>query len=128
MGDSDVPISVSWWNCANTLEAVANYALTCNDDSFNDVINYTWNMTAAQFPHRCATEDSYDDVLWWSLAWMRAGQAVNRLEEFTVRSECYFELDVNEWSSVCDGGIWWSMNRDYKVSQPNTLCHSFSCD
>jgi hypothetical protein len=41
---------------------------------------------------------------------------VNRLKEFTVRSQCYFEIDAAEWTSVCDGGIWADGDRNYKVS------------
>ncbi len=66
---------VGWWNTANGVEAITNTMLYTQTSNLTDVLA---NIFYHQSDIRIISDGSYDDVLWWSLAWARAYELTGR--------------------------------------------------
>jgi hypothetical protein len=66
----------------------------------------------------------YDDDLWWALAWISAYD-VTHDERYLRLSEGIFASVAKTWPSHCfNGGIYWSLRRDYVNAIANELFFS----
>lgn len=109
-----------WWNAANSITALANYARVTGDSSYNSVFANTF--TAAQKSHANFIDSYYDDQQWWALAWIDAYDLTGNLPYLSMAETIFGNVAANGWdTSVCGGGVWWGTARTYKNAIPNEL-------
>ena len=82
----------SWWNCANSLEALANEVEYTKNATYSSVFPRTWYSTAAQYPFHKALE-GIDDIQWWALAWLRVSEVTGD-PSYLTRSRGIFDEGV----------------------------------
>jgi len=107
-----------WWNSANSITVLANYARVSGDTSYNSVIAHTF--TTAQGAHSNFVNDFYDDDGWWALAWIDAYDVTGN-PAYLSMAETIFAAITGGWDSTCGGGVWWNTSRTYKNAIPNEL-------
>jgi len=83
-----------------------------------DMVNYIY---AAQPDHTIETAQYFDDVQWWGLAWARAYELTQNSTYLTRSQLCWSYVQQNAWDSVCGGGVWWSVDKNYKNAITNEL-------
>lgn len=109
----------SWWNCANSLEALANEVAYSGNTTYAGVFSRTWYSTAAQHPiHK--EFSGLDDIQWWALAWLRVSE-VSGNASYLSRSRDIFDEVTKYWDDTCGGGVWWDRKRSYKNAITNEL-------
>ncbi len=105
-----------WWNSANALTAIADYALLSGDDRAGSIIANTFDKNSSgNF-----INDFYDDEGWWALAWVKAYDLTGD-SRYLGAAEVIFQDMQGGWDSACNGGIWWSKERNYKNAIANEL-------
>ena len=109
----------NWWNCANSLEALANEVEYTGNTTYASVFSRTWYSTAAQYPIHKAF-DGIDDIQWWALAWLRVSEVTGDAK-FLSRSRAIFDEVLKYWDDSCGGGVWWNRKRTYKNAITNEL-------
>eukprot|EP00966_Prymnesium_polylepis_P042272 982120-Prymnesium_polylepis.1 len=109
----------NWWNCANSLEALANEVEYTKNTTYSSVFSRTWHSTAAQYPFHKALE-GIDDIQWWALAWLRVSEVTGD-PLYLSRSRAIFDEVLGYWDDVCGGGLWWNRKRTYKNAITNEL-------
>ena len=109
----------SWWNCANSLEALANEIGYTGNTTFSNVFSRTWYSTAAQYPFHKAYS-GLDDIQWCALTWLRVSE-VSGDASYLSRSRAIFEEVTKYWDETCGGGVWWNRKRSYKNAITNEL-------
>lgn len=105
-----------WWNSANVLEAVIDYASLIRTASYNGVIATTFAKNKA----RNFLNKYFDDEGWWALAWIKAYE-LTRASQYLDMAQTLFNDMTSGWDEVCNGGIWWSKDRKYKNAISNEL-------
>lgn len=112
------PGGAQWWNSANSLELLCNYAEYARADAyFSQIVNNTFARTSLNE----TLTGRYDDEGWWSLAWIRAYEVFGD-ERYLDRAAAIFaDLAVNAWDGSCGGGVWWSYAKAYKNAITNEL-------
>lgn len=110
----------SWWNCANSLEALLNTVDYASNDTYKGLVSKAWSKTAISYPIHKGTE-GIDDMEWWGLAWARAHE-VAADEDYLKRAKGYFAEAAKYWDEGnCGGGIWWNRAKTYKNAITNEL-------
>lgn len=108
--------TTGWWNSANAVTTLTDYARTANSTQYNDVLARTF----AQTRFKGFLNDYYDDEGWWALAWID-GYDLTHNSEYLKMAEAIFENMAGGWDNTCNGGIWWSKERHYKNAIANEL-------
>ncbi|HKR26199.1 MAG TPA: glycoside hydrolase family 76 protein [Acidobacteriaceae bacterium] len=109
-----------WWNAANSMTALANYARVTGDTSYNSVLANTF--AAAQKSHPNFINDYYDDQQWWALAWIDAYDATGKADYLSMAETIFANVAANGWdTAACGGGVWWNTSKTYKNAIPNEL-------
>ena len=109
-----------WWNAANSITALANYARVTGDTSYNSVLANTF--AAAQKSHANFINDYYDDQQWWALAWIDAYDVTGKAAYLSMAETIFANVAANGWdTATCGGGVWWSTAKTYKNAIPNEL-------
>ena len=109
-----------WWNAANSITVLANYARVTGDTTYNSAIANTF--TAAQKSHPNFINNYYDDQQWWALAWVDAYDLTGNASYLSMAETVFGNVEANGWdTSVCGGGVWWSTANTYKNAIPNEL-------
>ena len=69
-----------------------------------------------------AASESWDDVQWVALAWLRAYN-LTKQEAYLQRALFFYDMVVEKaWDdTVCGGGLWWSGTTKYKNAITNEL-------
>ena len=111
--------STGWWNAANALHAIIDYASLTKTDRFNGVISNTFHKhkKGKFFNHY------YDDEGWWALTWIRAFELTHN-RRYLDMAETIFNDMCTGWDDVCGGGLWWNKDRKYKNAITNELFFS----
>jgi predicted alpha-1,6-mannanase (GH76 family) len=116
---------VGWWNNANILEAVIDYASLTKTNSYDNII-------ANIFMRYKGIDDDkdlgkfrneyYDDQLWWALTWIKAFD-LTRDKQYLKLADTIFKDTTYAWDSKCGGGVWWTRNHEtgYKNAITNEL-------
>jgi predicted alpha-1,6-mannanase (GH76 family) len=105
-----------WWNAANTLWLLADYAQRANVKTYHPLIETTFNLHKG----KNFLNWYYDDEGWWGLAWIKAYDLVGDTR-YLVMAQTIFADMVQGWDTQCGGGIWWSKDRTYKNAIANEL-------
>src|SRR5581483_5093835 len=118
--------TTGWWNSANALTALIDYAKTAGTHDYDATVATTF--TAAQAGtqgHSGFLNRYYDDQGWWALAWINAYDLTGR-PDYLSMAESIFNDMSGGWDDVCGGGIWWTKDRAYKNAIANELFLSVS--
>jgi predicted alpha-1,6-mannanase (GH76 family) len=116
--------TTGWWNSANAITVLADYARVSKSAEYNQVLANTF--TAAQKtledkkPHAGFLNKYLDDEGWWALAWIDSYD-LTKNKDYLVMAESIFADMATEWDDTCGGGIWWSKDRTYKNAIANEL-------
>lgn len=110
--------TTGWWNSANAITVLADYARVSGSEQYNSVFANTF--TAAQKTSPSFINKFYDDEGWWALAWIDAYD-LTRNPQYLSMAESIFTDMANGWDDTCGGGIWWSKDRRYKNAIANEL-------
>ena len=110
--------TTGWWNSANAITVVVDYARVSNSDQYNSVFANTFSAAQKKFP--AFLNRFYDDEGWWALAWIDAYDLTHN-QDYLSMAESIFTDMAGAWDDTCDGGIWWSKDRDYKNAIANEL-------
>ncbi len=113
--------TTGWWNSANALTALVDYARISKSTEFNFLIANTF--VAAQNQNAGFLNNYYDDEGWWALAWIDAYDLTAN-KQYLAMAESIFADMTTGWSDTCGGGIWWSKERTYKNAIANELFFS----
>jgi predicted alpha-1,6-mannanase (GH76 family) len=109
-----------WWNSANAITVLANYARVTGDRSWNPVISQTF--AAAQKSHQNFLNDYFDDDSWWALAWIDAYDVTGNRAYLSMAETIFAALVTDGWDTgTCGGGMWWSSSKKYKNAIANEL-------
>jgi predicted alpha-1,6-mannanase (GH76 family) len=113
--------TTGWWNSANAINVLVDYARVSKSTQYNSVFANT--LTAAQtgshgFPG--FLNKYYDDEGWWALAWIDAYDLTGNQEYLSMAKAIFADM-AGGWDGVCGGGIWWSKDRKYKNAIANEL-------
>lgn len=111
--------TTGWWNSANDLTGIVDYAIASGDHRYDWVIANTYdkNLTAQGGNF---TNDFVDDTGWWALAWIRAYDLTHDkryLQTATVDADYMWSFHDN----TCGGGVWWNTSKNYKNAVTNEL-------
>lgn len=110
--------TTGWWNSANALTTLADYARASGDKQYDEVFPNV--LTAAQHTSKGFLNDYYDDEGWWALAWIDAYDLTHQ-QKYMDTAESIFGDMAAGWDDTCSGGIWWSKERKYKNAIANEL-------
>lgn len=110
--------TTGWWNSANAITTLADYAGVVPSKEFDRVFANTF--TAAQRKSPGFLNKYYDDEGWWALAWVDAYDRTHRRRYLTMAESIFADMRGG-WDDTCSGGIWWSKDRKYKNAIANEL-------
>jgi predicted alpha-1,6-mannanase (GH76 family) len=110
--------TTGWWNSANAITTLADYAQATGLRQFDQVFRNTF--TAAQRTSPGFLNHFYDDEGWWALAWIDVYD-LTRQQQYLSMAESIFANMTRGWDDTCSGGIWWSKDRKYKNAIANEL-------
>jgi len=110
--------TTGWWNSANAITTLADYAGVSGSNKFNGVFKNTFS--AAQKTSSGFINHYYDDEGWWALAWIDVYDRTHQ-QRYLNMAESIFANMAGGWSNNCSGGIWWSKDRKYKNAIANEL-------
>lgn len=110
--------TTGWWNAANSVTVLVDYARLKRTREYNKVIATTF--TQAQKKSPSFLNNFYDDEGWWGLAWVDAWDLTHR-RAYLKMARSIFENMKGGWDPTCGGGIWWSKKRQYKNAIANEL-------
>lgn len=116
-----------WWNAANAITVLADYARVTGDNTWNPVIAHTF--TVAQKTRRDFLNDYFDDDSWWALAWIDAYDLTGNPAYLSMAETIFARLREDGWDTkTCGGGMWWSREKKYKNAIANELFLSIAVE
>lgn len=116
-----------WWNSANAITVLVNYARVTGDHTWDPAIANTF--TAAQETRRDFLNDYFDDDSWWALAWIDAYDLTHNSAYLSMAETIFAALVANGWdTTTCGGGMWWSVEKKYKNAIANELLLSIAAE
>jgi predicted alpha-1,6-mannanase (GH76 family) len=110
--------TTGWWNSANAITLLADYARLSHNRRFDAVFRKTF--VAAQKTSRGFLNNYYDDEGWWALAWIDAYDLTGDPQYLAMARSIFADM-AGGWDNTCGGGIWWSKDRKYKNAIANEL-------
>jgi predicted alpha-1,6-mannanase (GH76 family) len=110
--------TTGWWNSANAITALVDYARASQSSQYNSVLANTFLAAQKQNPN--FLNHFYDDEGWWALAWIDAYDLTGNLQYLAMAKTIFADM-TGGWDSTCGGGIWWSKDRGYKNAIANEL-------
>lgn len=108
--------TTGWWNSANALTTLTDYARATHSLRYESIIDQTYKVNIRSG----FLNQYYDDEGWWALAWIDAYDLTGR-QRYIGAAEHIFANMTGGWDSTCGGGIWWSKKRAYKNAIANEL-------
>ena len=116
--DSGLYKTTGWWNSANAITVLADYARVAKSSEYNFVFSNT--LSTAQKTSPGFINKYYDDEGWWALAWIDVYDLTHD-ERYLATAAAIFADMTYGWDQTCSGGIWWSKDRKYKNAIANEL-------
>lgn len=111
----------TWWNSANSLTTLANFA-ALDQDSFMESANGFFETTYVAAPISNGgsfLNEFYDDEGWWAMAWLRIYDLTGNQTYLTAAEDIFKDM-MNGEGATC-GGIWWSKDNDSNAAISNEL-------
>lgn len=108
--------TTGWWNSANALTALIDYARVAHSFQYTTVITQTYAVNI----HSGFINDYYDDEGWWALAWIDAYDLTGQQRYLQTAQDIFADM-TGGWDDTCGGGLWWSKKRSYKNAIANEL-------
>lgn len=119
---SDICRDDLWWQSGNIIEMIARFGL--HDDSFKqnaiDIISNTHAKSGSQAGADNWINTYYDDMGWWAMGWITSYDLTGDTK-FLSTAISLFEDMTGGWSTPCNGGLWWSKDRNYTAAISNEL-------
>jgi predicted alpha-1,6-mannanase (GH76 family) len=116
--DSGLYKTTGWWNSANAITVLADYARVAKTKDYDFVFSNT--LSIAQKTSPGFINKFYDDEGWWALAWIDVYQLTHD-DRYLAAAASIFTDMTYAWDDTCSGGIWWSKDRKYKNAIANEL-------
>ncbi|HEX3471200.1 MAG TPA: glycoside hydrolase family 76 protein, partial [Silvibacterium sp.] len=110
--------TTGWWNSANAVTTLADYSRVSGSKKFDSVFPNAFR--AAQKTSAGFINKFYDDEGWWALAWIDVYDLTGD-GRYLVTAKSIFANMAGGWDDTCNGGIWWSKDRNYKNAIANEL-------
>jgi predicted alpha-1,6-mannanase (GH76 family) len=110
--------TTGWWNSANAITVLADYARLSNSREYQPVFTNTFQQ--AQKISKGFLNNYYDDEGWWALAWIDVYDLTQQQSYLSMAASIFTDM-AKGWDSTCSGGIWWSKDRKYKNAIANEL-------
>jgi predicted alpha-1,6-mannanase (GH76 family) len=110
--------TTGWWNSANALTALADYARISKSTQYDPTFANTFIMAQKTSPG--FLNKFYDDEGWWALAWIDVYDVTGN-KQYLSMAESIFADMADSWDDTCGGGIWWSKDKNYKNAIANEL-------
>lgn len=108
--------STGWWNSANALETVIDYTARTGQTTYSGDISNTFDKNSSgNF-----LNDYYDDEGWWAITWIKAYDLTGDSRYLDMAKTIFTDM-AGGWDNTCNGGIWWSKDRNYKNAIANEL-------
>jgi len=108
--------TTNWWNAANALTMLTDYAKLSDTPDFRAVMANTFERNSQKH----FLNDYYDDQGWWALGWAGAYEVTHEAR-YLEMSEMIFADMAGGWDDTCGGGIWWKKPKQYKNAIANEL-------
>ena len=112
--------TTGWWNSANAITVLVNYARLANSHQFDSVFANTFTAAQTGGGHAGFLNQYYDDEGWWALAWVDASDLTGRADYLQMAESIFADMTTG-WDNICSGGIWWSKAKSYKNAIANEL-------
>ncbi len=109
--------TTGWWNSANALEAVIDYASLNQTDQYNAVIANTFDKNRGSNFQRVYN----DDEGWWGLTWLKAYDLTGEKLYLAMAISLFNDMQKSWDERTCGGGVWWKKTREYKNAITNEL-------
>ncbi|WP_158750972.1 glycoside hydrolase family 76 protein [Acidobacterium sp. S8] len=116
--DTGLYQTTGWWNAANSITVLANYARLSGSKEYQPVFANTFQQ--AQETSAGFLNDYCDDEGWWALAWIDVYDLTHERQYLTMARAIFTDMS-HSWDGTCGGGIWWSKDRKYKNAIANEL-------
>ncbi|WP_263356210.1 glycoside hydrolase family 76 protein [Acidicapsa ligni] len=116
--DTGLYRTTGWWNSANAITVLADYARVTQSREYDFVFSNTFSTAQKTAPG--FINKFYDDEGWWALAWIDAYGITKDQRYLTVAKSIFTDMTYG-WDNTCSGGIWWSKDRNYKNAIANEL-------
>jgi predicted alpha-1,6-mannanase (GH76 family) len=116
--DTGLYKTTGWWNSANAITTLADYARVEHTHEYDFVFSNTLATAQKKFPG--FINEYYDDEGWWVLAWIDAYEHTHDARYLDM-SEAIFTDMTYGWSDTCSGGVWWSKDRKHNNAIENEL-------
>ena len=110
--------TTGWWNSANAITVLVDYARISHSAQYNSIFANTFAQ--AQKTNPGFLNKFYDDEGWWALAWIDAYDLTHD-KNYLLMAESIFTDMAGAWDDTCQGGIWWSKDKNYKNAIANEL-------
>lgn len=111
--------TTGWWNSANALTALTDYMITSGDRRYLWVLDNTFTKKRSALRGNF-TNDFIDDTGWWALAWIRAYDLTGD-QRYLNTARYGVDYMWSHADDVCGGGLWWTVNHEYKNAIVNEL-------
>jgi predicted alpha-1,6-mannanase (GH76 family) len=102
------------WQPALALDAVLNTYERTRDLAYLRVVEKSFGRYAGR------RSRYYDDDGWYLNTWLRAYDLTGD-QRYLREAEALFTAMTRAWDDTCQGGLWWSVDRDYKNAITNEL-------
>ncbi|HEX4320065.1 MAG TPA: glycoside hydrolase family 76 protein [Acidobacteriaceae bacterium] len=116
--DTGLYKTTGWWNSANAITVLADYARVAHSSDYDFVFSNT--LSRAQKEGPAFINRYYDDEGWWALAWIDVYNNTHDRRYLEAAKSIFADMTYG-WDDTCSGGIWWSKDRNYKNAIANEL-------
>jgi predicted alpha-1,6-mannanase (GH76 family) len=108
--------TTGWWNAANGLTVLVDYASLSDTPELQATIANTFDRNS----QKNFLNEYDDDEGWWALGWAGAYEITHN-DRYLAMAETIFADMASNWDDTCGGGIWWKKPKQYKNAIANEL-------